>query len=160
MVSRANLDGKNIKKLFGRPRVEWPNGISIDYIAERIYWVDARQDYIASSDLHGDYFKVIVSHDEVVSHPFAVAVFKNTMYWDDWKRNSIFSADKDIFHGVEIIQKQLPGLMDLKVYAIKSIKKKVGYTLFFRCSLMVFKLAAMHVSILQVVRMFVWVHPK
>ncbi|RZC34546.1 sortilin-related receptor-like [Asbolus verrucosus] len=116
-VNRADLDGSNILKLFGKPRVEWPNGITIDYIAERIYWVDARQDYIASSDLHGDYFKLIISHDDVVSHPFAVAVFKNNMYWDDWKRNAIFSADKDSFRGVEVLQKQLPGLMDLKVFA-------------------------------------------
>ncbi|KAJ3658176.1 hypothetical protein Zmor_009933 [Zophobas morio] len=116
-VNRAELDGTNIKKLFAKPRVEWPNGITIDYIAERIYWVDARQDYIASSDLHGDYFKLVISHDEVVSHPFAVAVFKNNMYWDDWKRNAIFSADKDGFRGVEVLRKNLPGLMDLKVYA-------------------------------------------
>jgi hypothetical protein len=116
-VNRADLDGTNIKRLFQKPQVEWPNGITIDYIAERIYWVDARQDYIASSDLHGDYLKMIVSHDDVVSHPFAVAVFKNNMYWDDWKRNSIFSADKDTFKGVEVLKKQLPGLMDLKVYA-------------------------------------------
>lgn len=39
------------------------------------------------------------------------------MYWDDWKRNSIFSADKEIFTGVEVIVKQFMGLMDLKVYA-------------------------------------------
>ncbi|XP_044254445.1 sortilin-related receptor-like isoform X1 [Tribolium madens] len=116
-VNRADLDGSNVVKLFGKPRVEWPNGITIDYIAERIYWVDARQDYIASSDLHGDFLKIIISRNDVVSHPFAVAVFKNTMYWDDWKRNAIFSADKDTYHGVEVLQKQLPGLMDLKVYA-------------------------------------------
>lgn len=60
---------------------------------------------------------MIISHEDVVSHPFAVAVFKNTMYWDDWKRNAIFSADKDSYYGVDILLKQLPGLMDLKVYA-------------------------------------------
>jgi hypothetical protein len=50
-----------------------------------------------------------------VAHPFAVAVFKDNMYWDDWKQNSVFSADKD--HGVGIVRLQggLHGLMDLKV---------------------------------------------
>lgn len=39
------------------------------------------------------------------------------MYWDDWKENSVFSADKD--HGVAIstLATNLAGLMDLKVYA-------------------------------------------
>ncbi|KAK9872160.1 hypothetical protein WA026_016214 [Henosepilachna vigintioctopunctata] len=120
-VNRADLDGSNIKPLFKKPVVEWPNGISIDYFAERIYWVDARQDYIASADLHGDDMKYVIKDNEVVSHPFAVAVFKNSMFWDDWKRIAIFSADKDSSNGnlmdLEVLQKQLVGLMDLKVFA-------------------------------------------
>lgn len=116
-VNRANLDGSDNMTLFGREKVEWPNGITIDYIANRIYWVDARQDYIGSSDLHGEGFTQVIANQEVVSHPFAVAVFKNTMYWDDWKRNAIFGADKDHFRGVEVLVRQLLGLMDLKVVA-------------------------------------------
>lgn len=115
-VNRANLDGKNVKVLFKKPQVEWPNGITIDRIAERIYWVDARQDYIASSDLQGKHFKKIIDK-KYVSHPFAVAVFKDTMYWDDWKENSIFSADKDHGVAVSMLVNQLSGLMDLKVFA-------------------------------------------
>lgn len=50
-----------------------------------------------------------------MSHPFAVAVFKDNMYWDDWKEKAIFVADKD--HGKEItsIAQELAGLMDVKV---------------------------------------------
>lgn len=62
-VSRANLDGSNVKKLFANPIVQWPNGIAIDYIAERIYWVDAKLDYIASSNLDGKQFKKILQND-------------------------------------------------------------------------------------------------
>lgn len=93
-VSRANLDGTDIRVLFNKPLVVWPNGITIDYIAERIYWVDASKDYICSSDLHGKSFQKIIDNDARVSHPFAVAVYKDLMYWDDWKMNSVFSADK------------------------------------------------------------------
>lgn len=116
-VSRANMDGTKIKRLFDKSVVEWPNGISIDHIAERIYWVDARDDYIASADLDGKRFKKVLYHDERVSHPFAVAILKDVMYWDDWKQNAIFSADKDHGVDIEVIKESLPGLMDLKVYA-------------------------------------------
>lgn len=116
-VSRANLDGSNVKKLFVTPDVEWPNGITVDYIAERIYWVDARNDYIASSNLDGNHFRKIIHTDERVSHPFAVAVFKDNMYWDDWKQNGVYVADKDHGIGIQNIANNLPGLMDLKVYA-------------------------------------------
>lgn len=116
-VSRANLDGSDVKRLFVEPTVEWPNGITIDHIAERIYWVDARQDYIGSSDFDGKKFKKIISKNERVSHPFAVAVFKDNMYWDDWKQSMIFVADKDHGVGITTILGHLPGLMDLKVFA-------------------------------------------
>ncbi|KAF7992430.1 hypothetical protein HCN44_001755 [Aphidius gifuensis] len=116
-VSRANLDGSNVKRLFTKGTVEWPNGITIDYIAERIYWVDAREDYIGSSDYDGKRFKKIISDDERVSHPFAVAVFKDNMYWDDWKQSMIFLADKNHGAGVTSTFGMLTGLMDLKVFA-------------------------------------------
>ncbi|XP_054265258.1 sortilin-related receptor-like isoform X2 [Macrosteles quadrilineatus] len=116
-VARANLDGSDIKKLFTKPTVEWPNGITVDYIAERIYFVDAREDFIGSADLDGKHFRKIIHNKEQVAHPFAVAVFKDLMYWDDWKQNGLYSADKD--HGVSIqaVETNLPGLMDLKVFA-------------------------------------------
>jgi hypothetical protein len=57
---------------------------------------------------------------EYVAHPFAVAVFKNTLYWDDWKQTAVFSADKDLGVGIVRIQSGLQGLMDLKV--CKSVK--------------------------------------
>ncbi|KAK4886327.1 hypothetical protein RN001_002598 [Aquatica leii] len=116
-VSRSNLDGTDIKQLFNKKDVEWPNGITIDYIAERIYWVDAREDYIGSSDLNGKRFKKIIKDNDLVSHPFAVAVFKDNMYWDDWKQNAVFSADKDNGIAIKLLLKELQGLMDLKVFA-------------------------------------------
>ena len=116
-VSRANLDGTNVKRLFTKGTVEWPNGITIDHIAERIYWVDAREDYIGSSDFDGNRFQKIIHDDDRVSHPFAVAVFKDNMYWDDWKQSMIFVADKDHGVGISITLGQLAGLMDLKVFA-------------------------------------------
>ncbi|XP_017882694.1 sortilin-related receptor-like [Ceratina calcarata] len=115
-VSRANLDGTDIKRLFVQPTVEWPNGITIDHIAERIYWVDASQDYIGSSDFDGKKFKKVITKNGRVSHPFAIAVFKDNMYWDDWKLSMIFRADKDYGLGISTIVGQLPGLMDLKVF--------------------------------------------
>ncbi|XP_055389216.1 sortilin-related receptor-like [Condylostylus longicornis] len=116
-LSRSNLDGTDIIVLFSKPDVVWPNGVTIDYFSQRIYWVDASRDYIGSCDLNGKSFAKILEHDSRVAHPFAVAIYKDLMYWDDWKMNSIYSADKD--HGIMIknIAHQMSNLMDLKVYA-------------------------------------------
>ena len=48
-------------------------------------------------------------------HPFAVAVFKNVMYWDDWNAQGIFMADKNRGTGLTTIASRMPGVMDLKV---------------------------------------------
>ncbi len=72
-IGRANLDGSDCKRLFEKPLVDWPNGITVDFIAERIYWVDAREDYIASSDLHGLAMKKVIEHN--VSHVFYIFYF-------------------------------------------------------------------------------------
>ena len=62
-IYRACLDGSNPKVLFTAPTVTWPNGITVDFIAERIYWVDAKEDYIASSDFFGKGFKKVIEQD-------------------------------------------------------------------------------------------------
>lgn len=62
-VARSNLDGSDVRTLIGNGSVEWPNGLSVDYMAERLYWVDARHDYIASCDLHGKNIKKVIKND-------------------------------------------------------------------------------------------------
>ena len=48
------------QKLIGAPMVQWPNGITVDFFAERLYWVDAKADYIASCDLDGKNVQKII----------------------------------------------------------------------------------------------------
>ena len=73
---RAGMDGSNPTKIFKKPVVQWPNGLSIDFVANRIYWVDAQKDFIASADLDGNDFKTVLSKDPNVKHPFAVGIHK------------------------------------------------------------------------------------
>jgi hypothetical protein len=46
-------------------------------------------------------------------------VFKDLIYWDDWKANAVFMADKDTGHGITTLMDQLPGPMDLKVQKLE-----------------------------------------
>ena len=41
-IGRANMDGTDIRLLIEGDNIEWPNGLSIDYTEDKIYWVDAR----------------------------------------------------------------------------------------------------------------------
>lgn len=75
-ISRSYLDGSHYEVLFDSSIVKWPNGVTIDYSDDRIFWTDAHEDYIASSDFDGKNMKYIIRGKRLIPHPFAVVVYK------------------------------------------------------------------------------------
>lgn len=62
----------------------WPNGLTLDYALQRIYWIDAKSDSIHTalydgSDhrqvRHAGYPHVKVSHTKVYSFHFTVLIY-------------------------------------------------------------------------------------
>ena len=49
----------------------WPNGLTIDYAAYRIYWADAKLDRIETADFEGNNRQVLIHN---IPHPFGVAL--------------------------------------------------------------------------------------
>ncbi|QQP39676.1 Sortilinrelated receptor_ L(DLR class) A repeatscontaininglike [Caligus rogercresseyi] len=76
-IGRTLLDGKGHKTLIKGNNIVWPNYLSIDFIANRIYWTDSKIGHIGSCDLHGENLKFIDSAPNMEKkHPFSVAVHK------------------------------------------------------------------------------------
>jgi len=124
-IGRARLDGSNHSIIIdtdkkGRRLLGWPNGLTIDFSAERIYFVDAQKDFVASCNLDGDDFKKIIYGRPEAAHPFAVAVYKGLVLWNDWTRKAIFQADKNSGAGVLMVQEEVNGAMDMKIYSSAS----------------------------------------
>lgn len=89
-IGVAFMDGKNAKVLVDN--VSWPNGLALDWFSGRIYWVDAKILTIESSTIDGKDRRVIL--ENVVKHPFGLAVFEDRLYWSDWETKSIESCNK------------------------------------------------------------------
>lgn len=51
-IERASMDGQN-RMVLHDTNLTWPNGITIDYPAQRLYWVDAALDRIEFSGVDG-----------------------------------------------------------------------------------------------------------
>ena len=52
-IERAEMDGSNRGIILSQD-IHWPNGLTIDYSAEKIYWTDAKLFYIAKANYdHG-----------------------------------------------------------------------------------------------------------
>jgi len=121
-IGRARLDGSNHSIIIdtddrGRRILGWPNGLTIDFSAERVYFVDAQKDFLASCNLDGGDFKKVVYGRPEAAHPFAIAVYKGLVLWNDWTRKAIFQADKNSGAGIMMVQEEVNGAMDMKIYS-------------------------------------------
>ncbi|XP_058806257.1 vitellogenin receptor-like [Phymastichus coffea] len=90
-IAVSFMDGSK-RQLFIKDKLGWPNGLTIDYPSERLYWVDAKLKVIESIHLDGVNRRTVL-HD-VAKHPYSIAIFGNRLYWSDWSTNSIHSCNK------------------------------------------------------------------
>ncbi|XP_069470420.1 sortilin-related receptor isoform X2 [Ambystoma mexicanum] len=109
-IYRSDMDGSSVKRLVWEG-VTWPNGISVD--DQWIYWTEAHMDRIERIDYNGQQRSVILDN---LPHPYAIAVFKNEIYWDDWSQLSIFKASKYTGAQKEVLVGRLSGVMDMKIF--------------------------------------------
>ena len=93
----------------------WPNGLTLDHGAQRIYWIDARSDSIHTARYDGSDHREILRGHETLSHPFAIALFDNHVYWTDWRTNSVIRANKWNGSDVTVIQRTLTQPFDIQV---------------------------------------------
>lgn len=90
-IARSKMDG-TFDFPFVTKDIKWPNGLTIDYPNQRLYWVDAKLSTIESILLDGTGRRIILAG--IVKHPYAIAVFEDKLYWSDWSTHSIQSCDK------------------------------------------------------------------
>lgn len=98
--------------------LNWPNGLSVDPFADRIYWNDAKKKVIETSDLQGQDRKVIV---EKVEHPYGLAVVGDFIYWSDWQEKALLRAKKYDGKNKKIMLSNLEGIMDLRLVDVSFI---------------------------------------
>lgn len=70
----------------------WPNALAIDAYAERLFFGDAKLDYIAMADLDGKNMRKILT--ERMDHIFSLAVGDRSLYWSDWGHKQVHRVDK------------------------------------------------------------------
>ncbi|XP_077517260.1 low-density lipoprotein receptor-related protein 6 isoform X3 [Amblyomma americanum] len=92
-IERASMDGNlTTRQVIVREDIFWPNGLTVDYQARRIYWLDAKLKLISSMDYDGKN-RAVVIHGSL-SLPFALTVLGDTLYWTDWQARAVLSCSK------------------------------------------------------------------
>ena len=113
-IERANMDGSERVTLVNTS-LTWPNGITIDYEMERIYWVDADNSTraIEYCDFNGNGRTVLIN--QRLLHPFGITLFKDHIYWTDWETDKVERADKMTGDNRIVVHANLDKLMDITV---------------------------------------------
>lgn len=107
------------RKVIINKTISWPNGLSVDYEKELIYWIDAKILHIEVMDYNGANRKAIVQSG--LEYPFALTQFKNKLYWTDWKTRGIYYYDMDVTgRQPKNIFTSLTELMDVHVWDARS----------------------------------------
>lgn len=84
-VERASMSGDHSTRVvLVSEKIFWPNGLTIDYDAELIYWVDGKLHFIESMDYSGNNRKTIIKGGGL-EYPYAITTFQKKLYWTDWK---------------------------------------------------------------------------
>jgi len=123
-IERSGMDGSDRTTLVSQADgLEWPNGLTIDYVGKRIYWIDSKLHRIGTANFDGtDIGHVLVDATEI-NQPFSIAVFEDSLYWTDWHSNSIKSVNKLTGHKPKTISIGSYSVMDIKVYHEKKQEK-------------------------------------
>ncbi|XP_073999056.1 low-density lipoprotein receptor-like isoform X3 [Rhodnius prolixus] len=92
-IERAGLDGSH-RQVIVSYDIRWPNGLTLDLVRKRLYWVDAKLNLISSVNYDGSGRRVVLRSTETLHHPFSISVFEDFVYWTDWDKQAIFKANK------------------------------------------------------------------
>ncbi|KAF7275128.1 hypothetical protein GWI33_012157, partial [Rhynchophorus ferrugineus] len=109
-IERAEMDGSNRRSIVTES-VFWPNGLTLDYIANQLYWADAKHNTIETSMLDGSMRRKVVTKG--LPHPFAITIFEDAIFWTDWHTKSIATANKQTGAGYKTLHSHLHFPMDI-----------------------------------------------
>lgn len=117
------MDGSNRRTIVAGKDLHWPNGLTIDFTASKLYWIDARHDHMKMADFNGS-DPVTVLEDLV--HPFGLDVHAGYAYWSDWHDMTIYRIKlKNMSsENKEPLLSNVGGLMEIRAYRSNLVSSK------------------------------------
>uniref|UniRef100_A0A8C6QUZ8 Low-density lipoprotein receptor-related protein 2 n=1 Tax=Nannospalax galili TaxID=1026970 RepID=A0A8C6QUZ8_NANGA len=113
-IMRAWSDGSHLMPVVNTT-LGWPNGLAIDWGASRLYWVDAFFDKIEHSTFDGLDRKRL-GHIDQMTHPFALTIFRDVLFFTDWRLGAIIRVRKLDGGDRTVIRSGINNIMYVKAY--------------------------------------------
>jgi len=87
-IEVASMDGSDIRNLVDT-KIGTVSGLTLDYIQERVYWIDYTLKSIESCTYSGTRRFTLLHSARLIQHPFSLAIFEDHLYWADVKLFSL-----------------------------------------------------------------------
>ena len=104
-IEKGSMDGSN-RTVLHDTNLVWPNGITLDYEAQVVYWIDAFNDVLEFSNVDGTNRQVLQT--QALAHPFGLTLYDKQLYWTDWTQIAIITTRKGFGDTVTEIVNGLP----------------------------------------------------
>ncbi|XP_063415706.1 low-density lipoprotein receptor-related protein 4-like [Mytilus trossulus] len=118
-IEKANYDGTG-RTTLANTNLKWPNGMAIDFDANKLYFVDAGTDKIEVMGLGGENRQTI--YTETGSHFFALSLYQQYIYYTDWTKHTVMRINKDGTGATPVGPRGFRELADIRIH-------KYGYGL-------------------------------
>ncbi|XP_065832089.1 low-density lipoprotein receptor-related protein 4-like [Oscarella lobularis] len=110
-INRASMDGQAQQPLVNQT-IFWPNGLTVDYVKRRLYWIDIKFHRIETIRMDGTDRRVVIALG--ITHPFALSLFEDAVYWTDLQTKAIHKSSL-WGENPHIVQDNLYFPMDVRV---------------------------------------------
>ncbi|KAG7327949.1 hypothetical protein KOW79_007893 [Hemibagrus wyckioides] len=87
-ISRASLEPGSEPEILINSGLMSPEGLAVDQVRRRMFWVDSAPDKIETAKLDGSDRRILFSTDLVNPRAIVVDSLSGTLYWTDWNREA------------------------------------------------------------------------
>ncbi|XP_041633656.1 low density lipoprotein receptor a [Cheilinus undulatus] len=122
-IEKAGLNGGDRTALV-TDNIEWPNGITLDLLNQRLYWVDSKLHTLSSIDVQGGGRHTLIIDEHNLAHPLGLTVFEERVFWTDVSNNAILSANRLTGDDIRPVAEHLSSPEDIILY--HNLKQPAG----------------------------------
>ena len=93
-IERAVMDGNGRTEL--HTGLGCPDGLTLDYTNQKIYWIDEYHDTIEYSSMDGSNRVLLDRRPDDIFHPFSLTLYMDRLFWTDLQSHKIFSTHSNL----------------------------------------------------------------